>query len=425
MATIIRNSGGGGKIAYQLAINTPTGVAAVTVTRTVSGLGESELLGVVTADDPIYKDDVLVTSGTADNGYDDLTGITYEVTGNAIVTVTAGDPTEYDLSKSKPTSVDTLSMTRTASPLGGFIGQLSASDSIYYGDIIVTSGTAVDGYSNPTGLTYTVSGNTIVTVTAGLLNVSFANATWSQVKEIADGIRDGTYTVQTASSGYKYISFESYVWTVGDTKTLTIDVTDYAVRIVDFQHWTNANNVGTAYAAYGNTDAVNMEMVEVYACVAHGTSSNWTGIWSASSVYTYLTGTFFNLLPTDFSDNLLNVTVRSSQGRTSPTSIVTTNGKCNLASMEEVGVGSYEYSSSYSTYEDGYELNYYSVNNSDSERIKYYDSSAAPWWTRTPSSLATSIYANMRAWSRIKSTGAGAYINVNTYETGVSPIFSY
>lgn len=424
MATIIRNSGGGGKIAYELAINIPTGVSEVTLERTASGLGEAELIGGITASDPIYKGDVLVTSGVAQTGYNDPTGITYEVTGNLIATVTVS-PIEYGLTIAIPTGVDSMTVNRTASPIGGSIGEITEDDVIYYGDILVTSGVVSEGYYDPSGLTYTVSGDTTVSVTRGLrqaLNVSFVDASWDEVAEVAAAIRDGILTVQTASSGYKYVSLQSYTWTVGDTKTLTISSTSYTIRILDFQHWTNENNVGTVYADYGNTDAINMGMVEIYNTYTHGITA-WTGNWSGSLVYNYIKGTFFNLLPTEFSEHLLNVTVRSSQGRAASTSTVDTDGKCNLPTMQEVGLGSYTYCSSYSGYEKGYELNYYSVNNNNSSRIKYYSGSTSIWWTRTPASYVN-IVSEARYWCGVSKAGAGYYDPVSD-GYGVSPLFSY
>lgn len=326
---------------------------------------------------------------------------------------------DFSLSISVPTGVESVTVTRTASGIGDddLLGEVTASDIIYTGDVLETSAVASLYYTDAVGLVYGVNGHMVVTVTAGrqVSNMSFADATWDDVKDVADFIRRGDLVVQTASSGYKYVTLGNEVWSVGDTKTIT-GIGD--VRVVDFQHWNDEFDL--AQAGYGNTDAINMELLTPYAKLQHDTESDWTGTWDESLVYTALNSTFYELLPTDFSDKLLNVTVRSAFGTTDADRIITTDGKCNFASHQEL-VASYAYA-----YDEQCHLfNYYSVNDDDSYRIKYYDSAAITWWSRSPGSFISSSGSGQRRWAYVTSTGGLSSKEVSSSTSWAVPVFSY
>jgi len=150
----------------------PTGVSSYTVSRISSAYGNGSL-GVLSNGATIYYGDVLNASATATTGYNDptLNWTSQVVTGNVSSTVTAGSVKSFTLTiSSKPTGVNTHTVSRTSSPLGGATtGALSNGATIYYGDVLSASATATTPYNAPTlnWTSQTVTGNVTSTATAG------------------------------------------------------------------------------------------------------------------------------------------------------------------------------------------------------------------------------------------------------------------
>ena len=158
---------------YKLTISSlPTGVASVTVSRTSSPNGGGAT-GALSNGATIYYGDVLSASATATTGYNNptLNWTSKTVTGNVTSTATAGSVKSFKLTiSSKPTGVNTHTVSRTSSPLGGgATGALSNGATIYYGDVLSASATATTPYNAPTlnWTSQTVTGNVTSTATAG------------------------------------------------------------------------------------------------------------------------------------------------------------------------------------------------------------------------------------------------------------------
>lgn len=97
---------------------------------------------------------------------------TITVRGNVTASFSA-DVLSYTLTISKPEGVDSITVTRTSSPLkGASTGTLSNGATIYYGDTLTASATASTNYNSPTlaWTSMTVAGNVTASATAGAYN---------------------------------------------------------------------------------------------------------------------------------------------------------------------------------------------------------------------------------------------------------------
>lgn len=127
--------------------------------------------------DKYYLDDVFSFEWDTTEGYYDPTfnhGNPFEITaiGNNIsLRATSGGVKQFTLTiPSLPTGVKSLTVTRTSSPLANASkGELSNDATIYYGDSLVVSAVATDGYTNPSVNISSVSvkSDVSISVTAG------------------------------------------------------------------------------------------------------------------------------------------------------------------------------------------------------------------------------------------------------------------
>ena len=158
-------------------------------------------------------------------------------------------------------------------------------------------------------------------------------------------------------------------WMVGNSKTMTINGTDYQIDIIGKNHDT--------YTA-GGTAPLTFQMHDCYADTKQMNSSNTnSGGWTDCAMRSTHLPAILALMPTEVQNGIREVNKLTSAGSQSST-INTTANKLFLLSEVEI-FGSVTYSKS----GEGSQYAYYSAGNS---KVKYNPEygSEIPWWERSP-----------------------------------------
>ena len=213
--------------------------------------------------------------------------------------------------------------------------------------------------------------------------VSFATDSWATIKKAVQDNNTNAYNV-------------------GDTKEVTLNGTDYTVRIANKTTGEHCGDEDTAYSQTACGFVV--EFAEIVEKRAMNSTNTNVGGWPATEMRTYLNGTFYNSLPSDL------------QAAIKP-----------LSSEEVWGIddgGNSFYDTAYGT---SHQLEYYSNNgvtystrsyrgtNLDKAN-KQYNSSNTWWWLRPAHSNNGDIFAfvgNSGGWASTDAVNTG----------GVAPAF--
>lgn len=182
---------------------------------------------------------------------------------------------------------------------------------------------------------------------------SFANASWDAINAIAQ-------------SGQA-----SSVFSIGDTKPISINGTNYNIQIYDFNHDDLADGSGKAKITFGLANCLSTRYV------TNSRNIN-SGGWGSCELRTTLQNTILNQLPTELKSIIKTVNKKTSAGSQS-TTINTTNDTLFLFSEVEL-FGSTKYSVS------GEGSHYPIFTNNNSRIKKLGDSGSAFYWReRSPS----------------------------------------
>ena len=156
-------------------------------------------------------------------------------------------------------------------------------------------------------------------------------------------------------------------WVVGNSKTMTINGTDYQIDIIGKNHDT--------YTA-GGTAPLTFQMHDCYADTMEMNSSNTnSGGWTSCAMRSTHLPAILTLMPTEVQNGIREVNKLTSAGFYS-SDINTTADKLFLLSEIEI-FGSTFYSKS----GEGSQYAYYSAGNS---KVKNRFGSACVWWERSP-----------------------------------------
>ena len=165
-------------------------------------------------------------------------------------------------------------------------------------------------------------------------------------------------------------------WSVGDTKTMTFNGSEFNVTIIGKNHDTYADGSGTAPLTF-QTDIVG------YA--AWNSSGSVAGGWDGSEIYTKLNVTWFEQLDSDIKNNIKAVVKYTNigyadAGNQKPTTTRESNDKLFLLSSIEVfGEGQDTYTAP--TYEmEGYQYDYY-AQAEDATAYKNPNAAKSSRWT--------------------------------------------
>ena len=229
-----------------------------------------------------------------------------------------------------------------------------------------------------------VSNREYVVELSGNKNISDLN-----INDLKDGNLDDEECGPNAS-----ISFEDDSWkiisdhvksgktkyyNVGDQKQVTIDGIDYTVRIANKSTPDVCNTEEFSQTACGFV----VEFVDV---VEDNVGFNFLNKgevnWKDSDLRGYVNNEFFNKLPTDLQDSIIETKVISGHGTNDESDFETTD-KVYLLSTKEV------YNSDWTTAKDKQrQLDYYSLKNVSSSTnkeyvVKKYNGENTSWWLRT------------------------------------------
>ena len=174
-------------------------------------------------------------------------------------------------------------------------------------------------------------------------------------------------------------------WAVGDSKTMTINGTDYQIDIIGKNHDT--------YTA-GGTAPLTFQMHDCYGTKYAMNSSNTNGGgWTSCAMRSTHLPAILALMPTEVQNGIREVNKLTSEGSQSST-INTTADKLFLLSEIEI-FGSVTYSKA----GEGSQYAYYSAGNSE---VKNFSGSANAWWERSPNGSSSTSFCLAR-----KGGGAG------------------
>lgn len=169
-------------------------------------------------------------------------------------------------------------------------------------------------------------------------------------------------------------------WVVGNSKTMTINGTDYQIDIIGINHDT--------YTA-GGTAPLTFQLHDCYADTKQMNSSNTnSGGWTSCAMRSTHLPTILALMPTGVQNGIREVNKLTSAGSKS-TTINTTADKLFLLSEIEI-FGSVSYSKS----GEGTQYDYYKAGNS---KVKNRNGSATPWWERSPNANNSTYFCMVRS----------------------------
>ena len=199
---------------------------------------------------------------------------------------------------------------------------------------------------------------------------TFGTDTW---EEIADNVKNG--------NGSKY--------SVGSEKEVEIDGTSYTVRVANNTTPSECSGSDFSETACGFV----VEFVDIVELKSMNSTDTNVGGWPATAMRTYANGAFFNKLPEDLRNVIINTKVISGHG-SEDTSNFTSTDKIYLLSTHEVweDVTSNNRLKTYDTaYNNTRQLDYYKARNVTtdghwSSAIKWYKDDtveiAKTWWLR-------------------------------------------
>ena len=235
---------------------------------------------------------------------------------------------------------------------------------------------------------------TTTTTTTKPAAVSFSSDSWSTISATVKSGMAGTY--------YK----------VGDEKEIIIGGTSYMVRVANNTTPSECSGSGFSQTACGFV----VEFVDILSLRQINENISNAGGWPAATLRTYATGTFFNSLPSDLRNVIINTTVVSGNGK-NDTLIFTTTDKIYLLSGKEVwNDGTYDLSTNFSRQLDYYKSKGVTSSNY-SAAIKKYNGTNKNWWLRT------AISNNDVSFINVSSSGSFEFVNPTYTGGGFAPAF--
>lgn len=195
---------------------------------------------------------------------------------------------------------------------------------------------------------------------ASVLDDNFANNSWEAI-------------IAACQSGSVPDS-----WAVGDSKTMTINDTDYQIDIIGKNHDT--------YTA-GGTAPLTFQMHDCYKTISEMNSSDTTkGGWTDCYMRNTRLPAILALMPSEVRTAIREVNKLTSAGNQSSTISTTADKLFLLSEIEIFG------SVTYSVAGEGSQYAYYSAGNS---KIKIRSGRPKHWWERSPRSRSNSRFCSV------------------------------
>lgn len=218
-------------------------------------------------------------------------------------------------------------------------------------------------------------------------------------------------------------------YAVGSTKTLKVyekpngettngTYKEYTVRVANNTTPAECNNEDFSQTACGFV----VEFVDILELREMNNKSTNVGSWPASNLRTYANGDFFNKLPSDLQNIIVDTEVITGHGGTSGETNFTSTDKIYLLSGHEVyeAINGDVISTRDTAYNQTRQLDYYKeqgvTTSSYAAVIKKYLGSNSDWWLRSPVSIGNNYFLY------ILSDGVYDVNNIISI-TGFSPAF--
>ena len=181
----------------------------------------------------------------------------------------------------------------------------------------------------------------------------------------------------------------SNVYNVGDTKQVLIDNKPYTVRIANKSIPTECNDSNFSQTACGFV----VEFADIVEDRLMNSTNTNVGGWEASEMRTYANGAFFNNLPEDLRNVIIDTKVVSGHGSTTGETNFPSTDKIYLLSAHEVYEDgtSNQVSSRDTAWDKTRKLDYYKnlgvTTSNYSGAIKKINNSNSTWWLRAAISI--------------------------------------
>ena len=181
-------------------------------------------------------------------------------------------------------------------------------------------------------------------------------------------------------------------WAVGDSKTMTINGSDYQIDIIGKNHDDYADGSGKAPLTF--------QIHDCYADTNRMNSSNTnSGGYDSTEMHTTTLPAILALMPSEVQAGIKQVNKLASAGSQSAT-IETI--ACKLFLLSEIEIFG---STTYSKSGEGSQYAYYSAGNS---KVKNLSGSAHPWWERSPHDSTSTRFCNVYSRGSAGNSNASA-----------------
>lgn len=201
----------------------------------------------------------------------------------------------------------------------------------------------------------------------------------------------------------------SDVYKVGDTKQVLIGNESYTVRIANKSTPSECDGTDFSQTACGFV----VEFADIVEKRQMNSTNTNVGGWKDSAMRTYANGEFFDKLPSDLQNAIIETKVISGHG-SSESENSTSNDRIYLLAAKEINITNASDSAKNLTRV----LDQY-VNKVNSDRIKKYNNSNSIWWLRN---AAYAVQAIQYPFGVISATGAYS-IGIPTATNGFAPAF--
>ena len=271
-----------------------------------------------------------------------------------------------------------------------------------------------------TPITDSVSTSVTATLTASPLENETATGGSPASKVAGDPESFATDSWATIQKAVQNNNTSAY--NVGDTKKVTINGTDYTVRIANKSTAANCSDVNYSQTACGFV----VEFADIITTMQMRDTETNVGGYPATLVYDYLKNTLYGQLPSDLQAAIKPTRVISGHGPNDSTNFTTTDNLYSLSSVEVFGSDNYDTAASTTT-----QLEYYVNMPSEAydpcggcgvtvykypRAVKQYNGTNNCWWLRSAGSYDSGGFYFIADYGGL--SGAGA-----NYADGISPAF--
>ena len=206
----------------------------------------------------------------------------------------------------------------------------------------------------------------------------------------------------------------SDVYNVGDTRQVLIGNNSYTVRISNKSTPTECNDSNFSQTACGFV----VEFADIVENRKMNSTNTNVGGWEASEMRTYANGAFFNKLPEDLRNVIIETKVVSGHGRTTGETNFTTTDKIYLLSAHEVWKDgtSNHVSTNDTAYNQTRQLDYYKNLGVTTDSYSGAIKKNSPWWLRA---------ANSDSYNRFLAVNNAGHWDDSSasYNNGLAPAF--